>query len=852
MLPKEIIDKDLTSFSNLSAKETLELLQSSFQGLSESEAAKRIKAYGKNTIKEEVKTHLLIQFLVNFKSPLVVILLVIAVFSAFTGNTSSAVIVMLMVFMSVVLNFMQEYKAGRAAEMLKGKLTRLTLVLRAGQKHEVDAREICVGDILELSAGDIIPADCRVISAKDLFANQSSLTGESFPAEKDDKKLDSPSTELTSMSNILFHGTSVVTGSAMAVVLKIGNKTEFGRIAQNLESVEQESEFTKGISDFSVFILKVIILFVIFILVVNSLLKHNFMESLLFSIAIAVGLTPEFLPMIMSVTMAKGSLNMSKKGVIVKKLAAIPSFGSMDILCTDKTGTLTEDNIQLVKYIDVYGAHSDAVLLHAYLNSSYQTGISNPMDKAVVDYKKIDISDYTKKDEIPFDFNRKRMSVVVQSKDKTMRLITKGAPEEIFQCCKNFSAKGVLMPIDVKNSQELMSQYLQLSSEGYRVLAVAARELPYGRNAYSVEDETDLNLLGYIAFLDPPKKDAGKTILELEKMGIEVKIITGDNELVSKKICSEVGLPIKGVMTGHELHDMSESELKHKINDITIFARFSPDDKNTIIRLLRENGHVVGYMGDGINDASSLKSADVGISVSNAVDVAKESADIILTTKSLEQLSDGVLEGRKTFGNTMKYIMMGISSNFGNMFSVLAAVVFLPFLPMLPIQILLNNFLYDFSQITIPTDNVDSDFVQKPKRWNIKFIRNFMITFGPISSFYDCTSYVVLYYMFSQVPGAFQTGWFLESLATQTLVIHLIRTRQIPFIQSRPSKYLLISTLLVIAVGWLIPFTPVGALFGFKALPWYALLALAGIVAAYLVTVEIAKRLFFRKYFDFQ
>ncbi|PJA86772.1 MAG: magnesium-translocating P-type ATPase, partial [Candidatus Moranbacteria bacterium CG_4_9_14_3_um_filter_42_9] len=635
-------------------------------------------------------------------------------------------------------------------------------------------------------------------------------------------------------------------------VVKTGADTEFGKIAKNLAEKETDNEFTKGVSNFSVFILKVIIIFVIFILVVNSLLKGNFLESLLFSIAVAVGLTPEFLPMIMSVTMAKGSINMSKKGVIVKKLSAIPTFGSMDILCTDKTGTLTEDKIQLVKYIDIHGDHSERVLLYAYLNSVNQTGITNPMDTAVMNFKKLDVTEYTKKDEIPFDFNRKRMTVVVESANKETYMITKGAPEEIFQCCKFYEDNGTNKLLDPNNSSQLIDRYLSLSSEGYRVLAVAIKKIPDPRHGYTVKDETDLEMLGYIAFLDPPKKGTREALEKLEEMGVEVKIITGDNDLVAKKICVEVGVKIKSILNSHDLHQMSDAEIKHKVNDITIFARFSPDDKNRIIRLLRENGHVVGYMGDGINDAPSLRSADVGISVSNGVDVAKESADIILTQKSLHQLKDGILEGRRTFTNTMKYIMMGISSNFGNMFSVLGAVIFLPFLPMLPIQILLNNFLYDLSQVTIPTDNVDRNFLAKPKRWSMKFVRNFMLTFGPISSFYDFASFFVLYIMFKNFPGSFQTGWFMESLATQTLVIHIIRTRMTPFVQSRPSKYLFISTIVVVALGWLLPFTPLGSYFGFSRLPFEALMMLVGIVIAYLLTVELGKRMFFRKYFDLQ
>jgi Mg2+-importing ATPase len=846
MLP----EKTLSYFATNSVEHVLKTLNSSEKGLSRKEALKRLEKYGFNIFDERKKKHVVLQFLSNFTNPLVLILVFISIFSLITGEPFDAGIVFAMVLMSVVLNFIQEYKAGRAAEKLKEKISHTSSVVRDGVAKEVSVKDICVGDVIELNAGDIIPADCRIIQCKDLYTNQSSLTGESFPAEKIFDALSASTETLTEMKNMLFQGTNVVTGSALAVVVKTANSTEFGKIAKDLVKQEQPDEFTKGVTNFSLFILRVIILFVLFILIVNSILKQDFFESLLFSIAVAVGLTPEFLPMIMSVTMAKGSINMAKRGVLVKKLAAIPSFGSMDVLCTDKTGTLTEDKIQLVKYIDVNGEHSDKVLLNAYLNSFFQTGINNPLDEAVLTYKKLNIESYKKIDEIPFDFQRRRLSIVTEDKNGVTTLIAKGAPEEIFACCTSYKNGDETVVVNSGLADKLMSQYIALSNEGYRVLAVASKEIPNKTRIFTKNDECDLELLGYIAFLDPPKKDAGRVLRELEEMGIEVKILTGDNELVSKKICAEVGLHVKGVLTSHEMHLMTEEELAHKVNNITIFARFSPDDKNKIIRALRSNKHVVGYMGDGINDAPSLHSADVGISVSNAVDVAKESADILLTNKSLHQLKDGVIEGRKTFGNTMKYIMMGVSSNFGNMFSVLVAVVFLPFLPMLPIQILLNNFLYDLSQLTIPTDNVDNDFIRKPKRWSMEFIKKFMITFGSISSLFDCISFISLYLIFGNSPSSFQTGWFMESLATQTLVIHIIRTRKIPFIQSGPSRPLLLSTILVVILGWLIPFSPLSRFFGFQALQIPVVLLMAVIVTLYLTSVELMKRLFFKKYFN--
>lgn len=846
--PKEAVTK-LNYIATLGVPETLQTLQTTEKGLTTAQAQARLQLHGKNTIKEETRAHIIIQFLTNFRSPLVLTLLGVAAVSLITGGTLDAIIVAAMVVLSITLNFFQEYKASNAAQKLKEKLANMSLVLRDGEKKEVKNIYITVGDIIELNAGDLIPADCRVIASKDFFVNQSVLTGESFPAEKVNTPLNGETTkdtELAQLTNILYSGTSVVTGTATAVVVNIGNLTEFGKIAASLVKQEPENEFTRGVTDFSLMILKVIIFFVLFIFIVNTFFKRDLLESLLFSLAVAVGLAPEFLPMIMSVTMAKGSVNMSKKGVIVKKLAAIPTFGSLDILCTDKTGTLTEDKIKLVNYINIDGEHSEEVLRHAYINSSYQTGINNPLDTAVLEYKKIKLDKCTKVDEVPFDFDRKKMSVVVSEHNQTY-MITKGAPEEVLASCKYYKIGKDLKELHPQNSAELVKQYVELSNQGFRVLALATKEIDKPKEVYKKEDECDLALIGYVAFLDPPKDGVKATLDELASMGIDVRIITGDNELVAKKICTDVGIDIKGVLLGHELKNLSDEQLSKKVENITIFARSSPGDKNRIINALKQNKHVVGYMGDGINDAPSLKTADVGISVSNAVDVAKESADIVLTKKSLHQLKDGVIEGRKTFGNTMKYIMMGISSNFGNMFSVLGAVLFLPYLPMLPIQILLNNFLYDLSQVTIPSDNVDIEFIQKPKRWNMDFIKKFMFMFGPISSVYDFITFVVLFSVFKNNAAGFQTGWFIESLATQTLVIHIIRTRHLPFIQSKPSKLLLLSTLVIVGIGWMLPYTFIGSYFGFIQPPVIVPIILAGIVVLYLTTVEIGKRVFYAK-----
>jgi Mg2+-importing ATPase len=683
--------------------------------------------------------------------------------------------------------------------------------------------------------------------SKDFFVDQSSLTGESFPVEKHADVLGEKSAGLTELTNTLFCGSNVVTGTAEVVVVKTGKETQFGRIVESMGEEAGSNEFTRGIGSFSLMILRLVMFFVLFIFLANALIKHDIYQSLMFSIAVAVGLTPEFLPMIMSVNMGKGSIRMAKKGVIVKKLTAIPTFGSMDILCTDKTGTITVGKIHLVMYIDFFGQHSDKVLLKSYINSFYQTGITNPLDEAILTYKKLDVSDYKKLDEIPFDFLRRRISVIAE-KGGNRALITKGAPEEIFKICKYYDNKGKKEVLDDKAASSIAIQYYALSNDGYRVIAVAEKDGLSEKKVYEKDEEKDLSLLGFVAFLDPPKQDVKENITKLEKLGIEFKILTGDNELVTQKICRDIGVKIRGVMVGSEMEKISDSALKQRVKETTIFARFSPEDKNRVINALKSNGHVVGYMGDGINDAVSLKNADVGISVDNATDVAKESADIILTKKSLDILKDGVIEGRKSFGNTMKYIMMGMGSNFGNMFSVLGALFFLPYLPMLPVQILLNNFLYDIAQVTIPTDNVDEEFTASPKKWDIKFIRNFMYVFGPISSVYDYLTFIVLFYIFGLSASAFHTGWFMESIATQTLVILIIRTRKIPFVQSKPSKALLISATVAVLVAWILPLTILGKDLGFEVLPLKIVLTLVVIVFVYLINVEVAKRFFYKKY----
>jgi Mg2+-importing ATPase len=837
--------EEISYYSNKPVDKIFAELDTSLRGLSHYESEKRLKEFGKNTLVKKKELHPVFEFLSHFKNPLILILISASLILFFFKENLNAFIILAIVFIGVVLEFFQEFNAGKAAEKLKESVKTTTIVIRDGRRIDVKTENICVGDIIELTPGALVPADARIISSKELFVNQSALTGESLPSEKSEKTAKRLAM-LPEMNNLIFLGTSVVSGSGTAVVIKTGIDTEFGKISKELVQAPPQTEFEKGLASFGYLIMRYTLLLVLFIFLFNSIMKHNILQSFMFSVAVAVGLTPELLPMIMSVNMAKGSLNMAKKGAIVKTLSSIPNFGSMDILCTDKTGTLTEDKIKLIKYTDVFGNSSKKVLKFAYVNSSFHTGITNPLDSAILNFKKIQTAGYEKIDEIPFDFVRRKMSIVVKNLNK-LHIITKGSPEEVFKSSTVYEINGRQLKLDQKVKDKITHQYHNLSSQGYRVLAIAYKDVKR-KKEYTKNDESNLILLGFIAFFDPPKKGVGSILKEIHKTGIEVKIITGDNELVTKKICEDIGLEIKGVLLGPEIKKLTDDALKVRVENTTIFARFTPDQKNRIIYALKSNGHVVGYLGDGINDAPSLQTADIGLSVNSAVDVAKESADIILTHKSLEVLKEGVLEGRKTFGNTLKYILMGLSSNFGNMFSVLGAVLFLPFLPMLPVQILLNNLIYDFSQITIPSDNVDKEYTQKPKRWNMKFIKRFMLTFGPVSSVFDFITFFVLFGVFHASAAVFQTGWFMESLATQTLVIHIIRTQQTPFLKSTASKYLIISTLLCVTIGWLIPYTPIGPFLGFKPLPLSLVIILASLVIIYLIIVEIVKRIFYKKY----
>jgi Mg2+-importing ATPase len=835
-------------------------LRTSSAGLSSEEAARRLEVYGRNELAKKKKRAAIINFLSRFKSPLVIILMIAGAISGLLGQYASVIVIYTMVFLSVILAYYQEANASKAAELLREKVATSATVLRDNIKQEIKLQLIVPGDIIFLSAGDLTPADARVIEAKDLFVNQSALTGESFPVEKTSAPIKGKEASITEWTNHFFMGTSIVSGTAMAVVVRTGGSTEYGKIAQRLVEKAPETEFEIGIKKFGFLIMQVTILLVLFVFMVNALLHpdaQGILQALLFAVALAVGLTPELLPMIITINLSKGATTMSKKGVIVKRLSSIETFGSMNVLCTDKTGTLTENQIKLILHIDMEGKDDEKVLLYSFLNSHFQTGLKSPLDEAILKHEEIDITKFQKIDEVPFDFVRRRVSVVVE-KERQRFFIAKGAPEEILKVCSYFELEGIISDLSEGTRKKIEQKYLDLSAEGLRVLGVAYKKLKEEKVVYSINDERDMTFLGFVAFLDPPKETAKESLQLLSKTGVELKILTGDNELVTRKVCSELGFEVKGVVLGNEIAQMTDEALAAVVEEANVFARVTPAQKDRIINLLKSNGHVVGFMGDGINDAPSLKTSDVGISVNNAVDVAKESADIILLKNDLTVLAEGVLIGRKTFGNTMKYIMMGVSSNFGNMFSAAGGSVFLPFLPMLPIQILLNNLLYDTSQTVMTTDNVDAEYIEKPKRWDISFIRRFMIIIGPVSSLFDfATFFVMLFIFLPMVPASapahtaehmFQTAWFIESLCSQTLVVLIIRTRRVPFYKSKPSKYLAIMLLSVISFAIIVPYTPVGEFFQFTPPPPAFYLALAGILGVYAVLAETVKRFFYRRY----
>jgi Mg2+-importing ATPase len=818
----------------------LQSLHTTVEGLTQPEAEARARTAGPNEVAQERRRGWFIRLLIILRNPLVILLAALSSISFATGDTRAGTVMACMVVLSATLRFVQEARADSAAAKLKAMIHVTANVLRDGKALEMPLRDLVPGDIVNLNAGDMIPGDVRVLTAKDLFVSQGALTGESYPVEKfhdpDTKASNSPpSNSPIDLKNICFMGTSVESGTATAVVVVTGVNTYLGAMAGSITEEAPPTSFDRGLSRFTWLMIQLMAVMVPLVFLINGFTKHDWKSAFFFAMAVAVGLTPEMLPMIVSVCLSKGAIAMSRKKVIVKRLNAIQNFGGMDVLCTDKTGTLTEDRVVLQRHCNVAGRETDEVLLDGYIISHFQTGLKNLLDTAILNssdfHQQTLIEKYKKLDEIPFDFTRRMMSVMVETPEGKAILLTKGAPEEIFHQCSQFELDGKLSPMDPVLMKGLRDEYANLSSDGFRVLAVAVKELP-GKQSCSKEDERELVLKGYVAFLDPPKGSAAVAIQALHKHGVGVKILTGDNDLISRKVCRDVGLEPDPMLLGEAVEKMSDAELADAAEKTTLFARLTPAHKQRIVRLLRSKGHVVGFMGDGINDAPALHAADIGISVDTAVDIAKESADLILLEKDLMVLEGGVIEGRKVFANILKYIRMGASSNFGNMFSVLGASAFLPFIPMAPIQILTNNMLYDISQVPIPTDAVDEEQVARPRPWNIGEIRRFILCIGPISSIFDYTTFFVMLYLFkcwdpSRAP-LFQTGWFVESLMTQTLVIHIIRTNKIPFLQSRASWSLILTTLAIMAFGAFLPYSPLASSLGLVHLPglyWPILLA---------------------------
>jgi Mg2+-importing ATPase len=807
-------------------EELLRDLGTSLGGLTLAEAEERARTTGPNEVAQERKQGSPVRLLKIIRNPLVILLTTLSAISFATGDARAGSVMAIMVALSVGLRFWQEARADAAAEKLKAMIHVTATAIRDGVAKEMPLRDLVPGDIIKLSAGDMIPGDVRVLSSKDLFVSQGSLTGESLPVEKfhdpETKEESSP----IELKNTCFMGTSVESGTATAAVVTTGVHTYLGSMARSITGERTLTSFDQGLNRFTWLMMQFMAVMVPLVFLINGFTKHDWKGAFFFAMAVAVGLTPEMLPMIVSVCLSKGALAMSRKKVIVKRLNSIQNFGGMDVLCTDKTGTLTEDRVVLMRHCNVAGRETEDVLLDGYLISYFQTGLKNLLDRAILDssdfHGQAVVEKYKKLDEIPFDFTRRMMSVLVENPEGKAVLLTKGAPEEVFHQCSHFELDGKLSPMDPALIVGLKQEYDNLSNDGFRVLAVATKELP-GKNLCSKDNERELVLRGYVAFLDPPKDTASRALDALHKHGVAVKILTGDNHLVSRKVCKDVGLSADPMLLGADVEKMSDAELAEAAEKAALFTRLSPAHKERVIRVLRGKGHVVGFMGDGINDAPALRAADVGISVDTATDIAKESADLILLEKDLMVLEGGVIEGRKVFANILKYIRMGASSNFGNMFSVLGASAFLPFMPMAPIQVLTNNLLYDFSQVPIPGDAVDEEQVARPRPWNIGEIRRFILYIGPISSIFDYTTFFVMLWIFNcwdpSRASVFQTGWFVESLMTQTLIIHVIRTNKIPFLQSRASGPLTLTTLSIMAFGMWLPYSPLASSLGLTSLP---------------------------------
>jgi len=874
------LNQTLTKASYSEIDTLLADLDTHLDGLSETQAEFVRAHIGTNEVEHEKPLPAWLHLWYSYKNPFSLLLTVLAAISYFTEDVKAAIVISAMVVLATFTRFIQETRSNNAADKLKAMVSNTATVLRRDpaqdaaeearryfnvvlhpkgpRRAEVPIKLLVPGDMVLLSAGDMIPADLRILAAKDLFVSQSAMTGESMPIEKFSLQRVANLTNTIELDNILFMGTNVVSGSATAVVIATGSNTYFGALAQRVTAtMRTPTSFQVGINKVSWLLIRFMLVMTPVVLLINGFTKGNWLEAALFALSVAVGLTPEMLPMIVTTTLAKGAVLLSRQKVIVKRLDAIQNFGAMDVLCTDKTGTLTQDKIFLERHTDVFGQESDMVLNYAYLNSYYQTGLKNLLDVAVLEHADIRQelainTAFRKIDEIPFDFVRRRMSVVVSEHEKQHLLICKGAVEEVIAVCSQVQHGEHVNPMQPEMLAKIRAITAELNEEGLRVVAVAAKEIPSTNNSYSVADEQGLTLIGYIAFLDPPKESTVPALKALKEHGVTVKVLTGDNELVTVKICREVGLPIEGILLGADVERISESELAEKIEQCNIFARLTPDHKERIVQALRRNGHIVGFMGDGINDAPALRAADIGISVDTAVDIAKEAADIILLERSLMVLEAGVIEGRKTFANMLKYIKMTASSNFGNVFSVLVAGAFLPFLPMLPLHLLVQNLLYDFSQVAIPFDSVDNEQVKLPQTWKPDDIGRFMIFFGPISSIFDIATYCLMWFMFSantvDHQTLFQSGWFVEGLMSQTLIVHMIRTQKIPFIQSKPSWQLMSATVLIAAAGIFLVMGPFASYFKLQALPLSYFAYLSVILLGYMVLTQSMKDIYTRRY----
>ncbi len=874
------LTKTLVSAATTDTEALLKQLNSHDDGLTELQAENIRSRVGLNEVEHEKPLPWWMHLWHCYKNPFNLLLTLLAVVSYLTKDIKAAIVISMMVVLSTSLRFWQEAKSNKAADELKDMVSNTATVFRCGlsdsvkreptqyagvgphaklaNRIELPIKQLVPGDVIVLSAGDMIPADCRLLTAKDLFVAQAAMTGESMPVEKFVLQREATAINPLELDNILFMGTNVVSGASTAVVLGTGNNTYFGALASRVSATDRApTAFQSGVNKVSWLLIRFMFVMAPLVLFINGFTKGDWMEALLFALSIAVGMTPEMLPMIVTSTLAKGAVFLSRKKVIVKRLDAIQNFGAMDVLCTDKTGTLTQDKIFLSRHVDVWGDDSDEVLEMAYLNSYYQTGLKNLLDVAVLEHvevhRELDAATaYSKVDEIPFDFTRRRMSVVVSERDDHHELITKGAVEEILSVCKYVRHGDAVEPLTAELLARIYDVTTSLNAEGLRVVAVAAKEVPPAKENYGVADESDLTLIGYVAFLDPPKESTAPALKALAAHGIAVKVLTGDNERVTAKICREVGLEQHGVILGSDIERMSDDELKVAVEEHNVFAKLTPSHKERIVRFLKANGHVVGFMGDGINDAPALRTADIGISVDTAVDIAKEAADIILLEKSLMVLEEGVLEGRRTFANMLKYIKMTASSNFGNVFSVLVASAFIPFLPMLPMHLLVQNLLYDISQIAIPFDNVDEELLRQPQRWQPSDIGRFMVFFGPISSIFDITTFVMMWFVFGakspEQQTLFQSGWFIVGLLTQTLIVHMIRTAKIPFIQSRAATPLMVMTGIIMAVGIFLPMGPLAHYFKLQALPPLYFVLLPFILLAYMGLTQAMKSFYIRRY----